>query len=216
MDSVREILLRAVTIVRLGTRLVVAVLVFHRPAKNSRWPEDTAREGVPVFSSTHHPRPHRRIAAGCSAFSRPRGERSSSDAPDASLLLGGGEPGAAVVASRVKEQSKRWCGVGRRGRTGTTTAITAALAPRANREIYVELCIHEYRNAYLHRELIRVIVAIFSVDERSIIVALSRGKHVSPGRSRTDGIAGKLMGFDGTSIILAVFESTFECQMRVR
>jgi len=65
------------------------------------------------------------------------------------------------------------CGVGGGGRA--TTAITAELAPRANREIYVELCIYKYRNAYLHTGLIRVIVVIFSVDERSIIVALSRG-----------------------------------------
>lgn len=65
------------------------------------------------------------------------------------------------------------------------------LAPRANPEIYVELCIYEYRNAYLHMELIRVIVVIFSADERSIIVALLRGNRmcVLPGWSRIDDIA---------------------------
>lgn len=100
-------------------------------------------------------------------------------------------------------------------RTSTTTAITAVLVPRANREIYVELCIYEYRNAYLYMELIRVTVVIFSADERSIIVALSRETRVARMVAHCDGIAVKLMGFDGTSIILSVFESTFECQIWV-
>lgn len=96
---------------------------------------------------------------------------------DSSLLLEGGEP--AIVASRTS-------GKGGRVRDGVESAEAdeqqrpsrPRLAPRANREIYVELCIYEYRNAYLHMKLIRVIIVIFSADERSIIVVLARKQDV--------------------------------------
>lgn len=76
---------------------------------------------------------------------------------------------------------RRGGGGGGRRRTSNNGHHGRAWAPRANREIYVELCIYEHRDAYLHTELIRVIVVIFRADEGSIIVALLRGKHVSPG-----------------------------------
>jgi len=122
----RKISVCVVTIVRLKTGRRDAfsrrgILVFHRPAKNSRWSEDTAREGVPVFSSTHPPSPTsvravavhrrgRRREMRCSAFSQPRCERSPSDAPDASLLFEaakvGNRRGAARRSSQVGHRVK--------------------------------------------------------------------------------------------------------------
>lgn len=120
-------------------RSVVAVLLFHRPTRRIRDGQKT-RKGVPVFSFTHHPRPHRRIAAGdaakCDAAPflgrAARGRRAMRLSSARRWGTGGPRKSDVGQRSRIRDGVEV-----RRRRTSQQRPSRSRSALRANRQIYV-------------------------------------------------------------------------------